>query len=84
MKTLGKDHPDTAACYGNIGNAYISIGKLNEAIKYNEKSLENKLKTLGKDNSKIGDSYDNIGFGIIERLNMMRLLITLKTLLKFD
>ena len=45
LKTIGKDHHDTAYSYNNIGVAFMNQGKLNEAIDNYQKCYEILLKT---------------------------------------
>ena len=48
-KVLGKDHPDTAQSYNNIGSMYYQQGKYPEALEYLEKALKICKARLGDD-----------------------------------
>jgi len=57
----GKDHPNVAANYGNIGNVYQAQGNYDEALVQHQKSLEIKLHVLGCQHLQVASSYNNIG-----------------------
>jgi tetratricopeptide (TPR) repeat protein len=61
LKILGKDHPDVATSYNNIGAVYKDQGKKDKALKYCNKALDIELKILGKDHLDVAISYSNIG-----------------------
>ncbi len=44
--TPGEDHPDVAACYNGMGNAYNDKGDYDEALQYYGKALQIRLKAL--------------------------------------
>ena len=48
-KVLGKDHPDTAYDYHNIGSMYYQQKKYTLALKYLEKALKIRKARLGDD-----------------------------------
>ncbi|MBR2475855.1 MAG: tetratricopeptide repeat protein, partial [Bacteroidaceae bacterium] len=60
-KVLGKEHPDTATSYNNIGVVYDNQGEYDKALEYHFKALEIKEKTLGKEHPNTASSYNNIG-----------------------
>ena len=39
FKTLGENHPDTAASYNNIGSSYDNKGDYDKALEYYNKCL---------------------------------------------
>ena len=61
MNELGKDHPDVASSYNNIGSVYNDQGKKDKALKYFNKALDIRLKKLGKDHTRVAISCNNIG-----------------------
>ena len=61
-KVLGKDHPDTANSYNNIGSAYIGMGDYPKALEFFTKASDIYEKVLGKDHPSIAAIYNNIGF----------------------
>ena len=56
-----KDELRVASSYFCIGRTYYRQGKLNEALKYYNKSLDIYLNKLGKDHPDVATSYNNIG-----------------------
>ncbi|MDR0917942.1 MAG: tetratricopeptide repeat protein, partial [Oscillospiraceae bacterium] len=58
---FGKNHPDMAISYNNIGSVYLYIAHYQKALKYFFKSLEIREKILGKEHPDTAMSYDNIG-----------------------
>ena len=60
-KILGRDHPDTATSYNNIGSVYYRKGDYDRALEYYMKDLEICGKILGKDHPDTAMSYNNIG-----------------------
>ena len=60
-KVLGKDHPDTAVSYNNIGSAYSNMGNYPKALEFHTKALNINEKFLGKDHPDTAVSYNNIG-----------------------
>jgi tetratricopeptide (TPR) repeat protein len=46
-KVLGKDHPNNATSYNNIGNIYNNIGEYKKAFEYHFKALEIFKKNMG-------------------------------------
>jgi tetratricopeptide (TPR) repeat protein len=56
-----KDELGVASSYHNIAVTYYERDKLNEALKYYNKSLDIQLKKLGKDHPNVATSYNNIG-----------------------
>jgi tetratricopeptide (TPR) repeat protein len=61
LKTFGEYHPDTAACYNNIGQVHQKQGNYKEALEMHKKSLAIRLKTLGENHPDTAKSYSNIG-----------------------
>ncbi len=59
-KTLGKDHPDTAATYNNLAILYHDLGNYDKSLKYYEINLEICKKTLGKDHPSTAATYHNL------------------------
>ena len=60
-KVLGKDHPDTALSYNNIGSIYSDMGDYPKALEFYTKALSIREKVLGKDHPDTANSYNNIG-----------------------
>jgi len=61
LKSLGPDHPDTAATYYEIGSVYNHQGEYAKALDMYEKSLGIKLKSLGPDHPSTAATYHEIG-----------------------
>ena len=61
-KILGKDHPDTALSYNNIGSVYNRMGDYTKALEFYTKALNIREKVLGKDHPDTALSYNNIGY----------------------
>ena len=59
--TKGKEHPDTAKSYGNIGKVYHSQGDYTKALEYYQKALDIQEKVQGKEHPDTATSYNNIG-----------------------
>ena len=57
----GKEHPDTASSYNNIGNLYADLGDYDKALEYYKLALDIKEKVLGKEHPDTASSYNNIG-----------------------
>ena len=62
LDTLGKNHPDTALSYHNLGIAYNNKEEYDKAIRYHEKALKVKLYTLGENHPDTAISYNNFGY----------------------
>ena len=60
-KVLGKEHPDTAISYNNIGTVYYIKGDYDNALKYLFKALEIREKKLGPEHPLTRTTYRNIG-----------------------
>ena len=60
-KVLGKDHPDTASSYNDIGTVYNAIGDYPKALEFRTKALNIREKVLGKDHPDTATSYYVIG-----------------------
>jgi tetratricopeptide (TPR) repeat protein len=58
---LGKNHPDTAASYHNIGFVYDALGDYATALEYQKRALEIREAVLGKNHPDTAGSYNNIG-----------------------
>ena len=58
---MGKDHPDTAGSYNNIGKAYYSKGDYNRALEYLTKALDIYERILSCDHPLAATFYNNIG-----------------------
>ena len=69
----GKEHPDTAISYNNIGVVYINRGDYDKALEYFKQALEIREKSIGK-----ADSYNNIGIVYNNRGNYDKALEYLK------
>ena len=72
LAALGPAHPDTAASYGSLGNAYDSKGEFDRAIECHERSLQIKLDTLGANHPSTATTYNNIGIAFRRRASMHR------------
>jgi len=57
----GDEHPDVAACYGNIGNVYQAQGEYAEALVQLQKCLEIDIRVLGCEHEEVAAAYNNIG-----------------------
>ena len=60
LKTYGKDHPDVATIWKNMGLAWHSLGKYETAIEYYEKALKVFDKSLGKNHPYTITVRDNL------------------------
>jgi tetratricopeptide (TPR) repeat protein len=60
-KMLGKEHPNTATSYNNIGTTYHYLGNHPKALEYYFKDLAISEKVLGKEHPSTATSYNNIG-----------------------
>ena len=60
-KKLGKEHPDVATSYNNIGFVYSKQGNDDKALEYHNKSLAIREKVFGKEHPDVAISYSNIG-----------------------
>jgi tetratricopeptide (TPR) repeat protein len=58
---LGKDHPDTAQSYNNIGLVYYNQEDYAKALEYYQEALDIQEKVLGKEHPHTATSYNNIG-----------------------
>ena len=61
LHILGEDHPDVAACYGNIGLVLGKKGDHDKALEHHEKALAIYLQTFGEDYPYVATCYNNIG-----------------------
>ena len=61
FKTLGREHPDVANSYNNIGSIWDDKDEYDKALEYYEKSLAIYLKTLGGEHPDVATSYNIIG-----------------------
>jgi len=61
LTVLGKEHPDTATSYNNIGGTYGALGDHNEALKLQKKALAIKFAVFGGEHPSTATSYGNIG-----------------------
>jgi len=57
----GKEHPDTAQSYNNIGLVMQAMGDNGGALKTHKRALVNFEKVLGKEHPDTAQSYSNIG-----------------------
>ena len=57
----GDDHPNVAACHGNIGNVYQAQGNYDEALVQQQKCLEITIRVLGCEHEQVATLYYNIG-----------------------
>ncbi len=60
-RMLGKEHPDTAESYNNIGLIYKKQGDYTKALDYYQKTLDTREKVLGKEHPSTATTYNNIG-----------------------
>ena len=60
-KVLGKEHPDTAESYNDIGTTYDYLGDYTKALEYYFKALDIFEKVLEKEHPFTATSYNNIG-----------------------
>ena len=60
-KVLGKEHPDTATSYNNIGLVYGTKGDYDKALEYYFKAKDIYEKVLGKEHPDIATIHNNIG-----------------------
>ena len=60
-KVLGKEHPDIATSYANIGTIYSRMRDYPAALKNFQKSLAIYKKVLGKEHPDIASIYGHIG-----------------------
>ena len=59
-KKLGKEHPDTAISYNNMGLIYADTGDKHQAISWFQKALEINEKMLGKEHPTAIKTYRNL------------------------
>ena len=57
----GKEHPETAKSYNNIGNVFFRRGIYDKALEYHKQALEIQEKVLDKKHPDTAFSYNNIG-----------------------
>ncbi|QVJ81661.1 Tfp pilus assembly protein PilF [Prevotella sp. khp1] len=57
----GKEHPDTAGSYNNIGAVYCDLGNYDKALEYQKRALEIREKVYGKEHPETASIYGNIG-----------------------
>ena len=60
-ESYGKEHPDTAMSYNNIGIVYSDRSDYDKALEYYKLALEIQEKVLGKEHPDTARSYGNIG-----------------------
>ncbi|MDR0917938.1 MAG: DUF2225 domain-containing protein [Oscillospiraceae bacterium] len=60
-KIFGKNHPDTATSYNDIGVVYKDKGDYEKALEYFFKALKIQKKVLEKEHPDTATSYNNIG-----------------------
>ena len=60
-RILGKEHPDTAESYNNIGLLYSRQGDYAKALEWYQKALRIAEKALGAEHPNTATAYDNIG-----------------------
>ena len=56
VKTLGLEHPDTAATQNNIGIVLFDQGKYPEALECHDKCLKTRVKVLGRNHPLVADT----------------------------
>ena len=61
-ETLGPDHPRTLTARGNLASAYLSAGRLEQAIELHEQNLAEALRVLGPDHPDILSSRNNLAY----------------------
>ena len=59
-RTLGPDHPDTLASRGNLAAAYLSAGRLEQAVPLFERTLTDRERVLGSDHPRTLASRGNL------------------------
>ena len=59
-KVWGREHPDTAATYNNLGEVYRAQGKYDRALEYFMKALAIVEKVLGREHPDTATTYNNI------------------------
>ena len=59
-RTLGPDHPDTLASRGNLAAAYLSAGRLEQAVPLFERTLTDREHLLGADHPDTLTSRNNL------------------------
>jgi tetratricopeptide (TPR) repeat protein len=60
-KVLGKNHPDNAVSYNNLGGCYLNMGDYERGLEYFNKALTVMEKIHGKNHPDTANSYNNIG-----------------------
>jgi tetratricopeptide (TPR) repeat protein len=71
---LGKNHPDTANSYNNIGLVYCYLSDYDKALEHYLKSLEIQENVLGKNHPNIAHTYNNIGLLYFDKEDYERAL----------
>lgn len=61
LKTVGPDHINVGAIYGNMATVYVEQGDHEKALDFHEKCLRIKLDALGPDHPHVGSTYINMG-----------------------
>ena len=56
LNKLGKDHPDVASSYNNIGSIYAEQGKYDKAFEYYNKAFKSFKKRFGTRHSHTTDT----------------------------
>ena len=60
-ESYGKEHPETARLYNNIGNVYSNRGNDYKAYEYYKQALDIQEEVLGKEHPDTAITYHNIG-----------------------
>lgn len=70
----GKEHPDMAAAYSDIGRVYTDRGDYGRAMEYHKLALDIRKKVLGKNHIDTALSYNNIGITNFQLANYEKAL----------
>ncbi len=71
---FGKDSPDTATSYNNIGTIYFYQSNFGKALEFLFKALEIREKALGSTHRDTAESYNNIGLVYNDQGNYLKAL----------
>ena len=60
IKLLGKEHPDTAHCYFDVGVVQHASGNFSSALQSFQRALDIRVKLFGGEHPDTAESYFNI------------------------